>query len=647
MRTEKDKTLILQNVVSGRIERRIPMRVLDEPESPDISPDGRTVAFAGLQNAVGDIFLVDLETSAITNLTQDEFFDFAPTYSPDGTFLVYAARISGNQKLFRFDFATKQKTQVTFGTHDDGGAQFLDAETIVFSSTATDPATPIDADIARNGNIYNIWTLNLNTGELRQWTDALGGNASPVVLAGATPRIAFVSYDKSEYGLHILERREPLSTASSADFGAPGPVIDFQAPLQHTLIADNKHKKGKFEKMFLDGRPPVGLGVTSGGNVFGGTQISFSDVLGDQQFNMFAASISQYRTLSFSYVNLSRRLQYALQGFSQTQFFYGQQEGLFYDPAFAGIIDRDLAQATRTMRGGTAFGIHPFNRYRRLELSAGVVNYNEEFNDPSLEAYSQQYQLDTYGAVLFRNGTFVPLGVSFIQETTVFREFGPLAGNTVRLSYEVSPDMGSVLSRQTADVDARYYLRLGGSGLLALRARGFKSWGEAPDFMYFGGNSEMRGYEYLEFLGQDAFFGNAELRFPLIEAMLTPIGIMGGIRGVLFFNAGMAGFDQQDLKFYTSDDEIFTPVIGYDLDANGIPVEVQGPPVLIDGFRLRDGRASYGIGLETFALGFPIHFDWSWRTLFNRQWEDALFAANGGSEEFRRPQFYIWVGYDF
>ena len=234
---------------------------------------------------------------------------------------------------------------------------------------------------------------------------------------------------------------------------------------------------------------------------------------------MFAASISQYRTLSFSYVNLSRRFQYALQGFSQTQFFYGQQEGLFYDPAFAGIIDRDLAQATRTMRGGTAFGIYPFNRYRRLELSAGVVNYNEEFNDPSLEAYSTQYQLDTYGAVLFRNGTFVPLGVSFIQETTVFREFGPLAGNTVRLSYEVSPDMGSVLSRQTADVDARYYLRLGGSGLLALRARGFKSWGEAPDFMYFGGNSEMRGYQYLEFLGQNAFFGNAELRFPLIEAM--------------------------------------------------------------------------------------------------------------------------------
>jgi outer membrane protein assembly factor BamA len=249
--------------------------------------------------------------------------------------------------------------------------------------------------------------------------------------------------------------------------------------------------------------------------------------------------------------------------------------------------------------------------------------------------------------VLFRNGTFVPFGVSLVQETTVFREFGPLAGNTFRVSYEVAPDIGGALSRQTLDVDARYYLRLGGSGLLALRGRGFTSWGEAPDYMFFGGNSEMHGYEYLEFLGQNAFFGNAELRFPLIEAMLTPLGVLGGVRGLLFFNVGIAGFDQQPVTFWENDDEIYTPVVGFDVDANGVPVEVLGEPRLITGFRLKDSRASYGIGLETFALGFPIHFDWSWRTLFNREWEDALFFLEGGSNEFRQPRFDIWIGYDF
>ena len=106
--------------------------------------------------------------------------------------------------------------------------------------------------------------------------------------------------------------------------------------------------------MFLEGRPPVNVGVTSNGDVFGGTQVSFGDVLGDKQFNLFAASIAQYRTLSLSYVNLSRRFQYALQGYSQTQFFYGQLGGLFYDPSFAPFISRDLTRSRRARSAAAA-----------------------------------------------------------------------------------------------------------------------------------------------------------------------------------------------------------------------------------------------------------------------------------------------------
>ena len=63
--------------------------------------------------------------------------------------------------------------------------------------------------------------------------------------------------------------------------------------------------------------------------------------------------------------------------------------------------------------------------------------------------------------------------------------------------------------------------------------------------------------------------------------------------------------------------------------------------------RLVDGRASYGISLATFALGFPLHFDWSWKTLMNRDWEDVEFARYGGSPEFRKVKFTMWIGYDW
>src|SRR5215813_7700789 len=96
VRTEKERTLIIQNVLTRKIEERIPLRSVDEPESPNFSPDGKTIAFAALRGGVGDIFTVDLATKQVTNLTDDAFADYGPVYSPDGTFIVYNARVSGN-----------------------------------------------------------------------------------------------------------------------------------------------------------------------------------------------------------------------------------------------------------------------------------------------------------------------------------------------------------------------------------------------------------------------------------------------------------------------------------------------------------------------------------------------------------------------
>ena len=121
------------------------------------------------------------------------------------------ARISGNEKLFKLDLATGKKTQLTFGTHDDAAARFIDADTLIFASTATDPNQAVEPEVARNGATYNLWTLGLKTGELRQWTDAIGGNFSPVVLRdGKTTKIAFISYYKGDYGLHLFERKDSL-----------------------------------------------------------------------------------------------------------------------------------------------------------------------------------------------------------------------------------------------------------------------------------------------------------------------------------------------------------------------------------------------------------------------------------------------------
>ena len=219
------------------------------------------------------------------------------------------ARVSGNDKLFRLDLATGNKTQLTFGTHDEAAAQFLDAGTLVFPSTAVDPAAPVDPEVVKNGQIFNLWTLDLKT----RRAQAVHRRAHEQCLAGGAQRSRgrrgspSSPTSRASTASTRCALREPIAAAASADFGEPGPVIDFQAPLTHTLIPANNRVKGRFEKMFLDGRPPINVGVTSGGDLFGGTAISFSDVLGDQNFTFFAASVAQYRTFAGSYTNLSRR----------------------------------------------------------------------------------------------------------------------------------------------------------------------------------------------------------------------------------------------------------------------------------------------------------------------------------------------------
>ena len=265
------------------------------PSRPTSARTAREVAFAALRGAVADIFIVNLESGEIRERHQRRTSATTrrPT-RPTASRCIYLARVSGNDKLFRLDLASGKKTQLTFGTHDDGGAQFIDDDTIVFPSTAVDPNQPIDPEVARNGNIYNIWTLNLKNGELKQYTDTLTGNVSPIVLRDQKPaKIAFVTYYKGEYGIHTLPRDEAACTpCASADFGSPGPIIDFTPPISRTRSCkSNIHKKGTFEKLFLEGRPPVAVGVTSGGDLFGGTQVTFSDVLGDKQFSMFASSV--------------------------------------------------------------------------------------------------------------------------------------------------------------------------------------------------------------------------------------------------------------------------------------------------------------------------------------------------------------------
>jgi hypothetical protein len=605
-RTGKRRSLIQVSVLTGNILRKVELQ-LDEATAPSLLPDGRHALFSALKDGVSDIYLLDLETGETKNLTDDAFYDSDPQVSPDGSLVAYARRISGHEKLYMFPLANPaRRTQVTFGIYDDVTPAFAPSGDALYYVSNEDD------------EIYNLRSLDLKTGAIKQYTDALGGILMPAVIpaqAGAAERVAFVTYYKGDYMLHAIDTLEPLKEVDQDVRATSDDIIDFQPDVQHQIVTENKRGKRLFEKLYLEGRPPLNLGVTSSGDFFGGTQVALSDVLSDQNFLLTAYSQREFRTYEGTYANLSRRLQWGISAYDSKQYYFNP----YYVPQFS--YSREGVLATTQITGATGFAQYPLSKFRRVQFGASVYRSTEQYEDPLVQQQIEQ-ELAAQGLESFLyNGTFAPLSVTFVQETTRFREFGPLAGSTMLLSAEAAPGVTGLRSRYTFQADLRKYLRLGSSStLLAVRGRGFYSTGDAPQIFYFGGDMELRGFQYRSFAGNQGFFANAELRIPLINVMATPIGLLGPVRGTVFAGVGAARFEDQPFTFWSTE-----PDVSYVNDP------VFGEPVT--GRHLVDGRASFGFGLQFFFLGYPLHFDWTKFTDLE-VWSDSW-------------QFNFWIGYDF
>jgi outer membrane protein assembly factor BamA len=341
--------------------------------------------------------------------------------------------------------------------------------------------------------------------------------------------------------------------------------------------------------------------------------VALTDVLGDQSFLFTVESVRDYRNYSGQYTNLSSRWNWGVLASDFTRYYFPSLYSYSYS--------RSDALATERYTGAAAFAVYPLNKFNRIQFSAGFTRIRSEYQDPTVQQEIADLATSYGGQVPIYDGSSLPFSVTYTRETTRFREFGPLSGSTANLRFEYAPGINGLISRRTFDFDVRKYMRVGGTSmLLATRLHAYVSRGDQPQLFAFGGNMEMRGYDYYSFVGSEGIYANAELRIPLIDVMATPIGLLGPVRGTVFGNIGGAKYPGQPYDFWTTD-----PGVSYVNDP------LFGQPT--DGLRLVDGRASYGIGLQAFLLGMPMHFDWSWFT------DLQVRSLNS--------RFQFWIGYDF
>jgi Tol biopolymer transport system component len=564
---EKGRSLVLLDVLNGGIRRIIDdLGGIEQQLAPAWSPDGKKIAFYGHKDGKFDIFTYDLETGAIANLTHDEVYDGAPVYSPDGKSIVFASVMgNGFAKLFRMDLDQPgQRFQLTTGESNENDPTFSpDGQRLYFTSD-------------RDG-LQNIYSLDLASGEIRQYTNVVTGAFMPTVLRepDGEERVVYTGFWKGEFGLYVAEIDEPVTEPQKIELPVePTQAADlppFEPDIQVTLDDANKEKYGGF-KFFLEDAQTF-VAVDDNQNYLGQVYLSFSDYLGDKRLIGIFSSLASFSNFDVIYADLSERLQWQVHLFDDRSFFFAE------DTIRPGEFIRGRAIFKQT--GAVASIVYPFTFYQRFEAGAGYVfreflqqtiTFNPEtgFFEPDLIPIDDDFPLFT-GALVGDSSRFAP--------------WGPVAGRRWRLDTFYAPDLddsGTLL--MSADLDFRQYLQVSQRSNLAFRA--FYGWadGNSPNPFYFGGLDTVRGTEFRDLVGTRAFFANLEYRFPLIDVFATPLLSFQGIRGVIFFDVGGAWYhDFEEFDFYNEDEG-----------------------------RLEDAIAAYGWGVTVrFFAGLDLNWDFA------------------------------------
>jgi TolB protein len=174
--TENDFTLVMhtQNntdiyVVSkdGKNVKRLTDNKAIEV-SPAWSPDRKQLAFASDRSGQQQIYVMDVESGDVRRLTFQGTYNATPAWSPTGEWIAYAARTGYTLNLDLYLIDPTSGYTVPLVIHpqtDEDPAWAPNGRKLAFSS-------------ARRGR-REIYTLDLDGGNLRRLTENFGENASP------------------------------------------------------------------------------------------------------------------------------------------------------------------------------------------------------------------------------------------------------------------------------------------------------------------------------------------------------------------------------------------------------------------------------------------------------------------------------------
>jgi Tol biopolymer transport system component len=657
--------ILIVNAESGD-EEKIELG-LDGIFSVDWSHQGDKLAFVGNKGQQSDIYVYDLNTKELKNLTNDIYSDSDPTWSADGKSVYFSsdrgASIEANRA--NVDMANHDYSQLDV-YNIDLGSQKIDRITSSLNSDETSSVVSPDGKkllfVSDRNGINNIYLMDLETKASKPITNSLSG-VYQLSLSYDGTKLAFSSLSHAGYDIFLMrnpfERDIKIAELELSEFyksSAAQPQmekkpdlvvkqeedttgrygkdiqIDFSSfatkddleeiTVKDSLlpklpkIADNLDENGKYKinKYKLNFSPDIVYG-NAGYNTFygvqGSTVMAFSDLLGNHQIVFITNLLLDLKNSDYGlqYYYLSGGTDYGIGGFHSARF-------VLVNDQYGGSYYR-----FRTY-GANVLASLPLNRFNRFDLGLNWYNISRENLDHPENPLQQR--------------TILVPSIGYTHDNSLWGYIAPMNGTRYNVSLYGTPKLGNNgLSFVNLTGDYRTYLRLGRNYSIALRFAGGGSFGSNPQKFIIGGvdnwinrtfetgyvpleNAEdylflqigvpLRGYNYVAAIGSRYSLFNFELRYPLfafLQAGPLPIGLQS-IGGVMFFDMGSAWNRERDYVVFTRDEE-------------GRVVS-------------RDLLMGMGTGARIFFLAFLVKFDVAWTWNLN---------------SFSPPKYYFSLGTDF
>ena len=562
--SEGRNKLLVVEVDRGRTVLTASIDKVEEFGNLSWSPNGSDIAFTGMNEGQSDLYIYNLNSKKVTQLTNDKYSDYYPNFSNDGTKLVFSSdRTTYNRSskgvditfnLAIIDLASKKITNIDVFD----GANNLNPQ---FSANNQDVYF-----LSNRDGFRNLYRYNLAGSSVVQLTDYFTGISgitefSPALSVSRNDEVVYSYYRAQKYAIY---------NAKASEF-KPNPVdkraINFDAAVLppsksvgvdiinanlnnferfETITSDSIKEIGYKPKFKLDYLSSNGVGASVGrfgAGLSSGVQGVFSDILGRNQ--IYASASVNGEIYDFggqvAYINQQSRINWGA-AVSHIPYVSGSVSAIQADDPRLGQVIIQRYDIIRTFEDQVQlFAAYPFSKIHRFEAGTGVSyysyridRYNTYYSLNGIPLASDKKKISKEEAeqdyrISFKSFKTYQLNGAFVGDNSFSGVTSPLSGFRYRLGIEgylgdfklgaLTADFRKYLRLKPITVAGRLYsysrfgpdegrlypLYVGYNYLI----RGY----EANSF-YKNGNTSTNGFDINQLVGTKIAVANFEVRLP-------------------------------------------------------------------------------------------------------------------------------------